>query len=63
MSYVPIWSRKTIPTVDNVDDPIGQVALVFVVAGETGNFGMKKSADRILPEYLEERQWQSGYRR
>jgi len=51
-SYIPVYHRKSIPTVDDIDQPMGQVALVFAVAGETGNFGVKKSADRLMPTSL-----------
>lgn len=56
-SYVPAWHRKDITTVDNIDEPAGQTALVFAVAGEPGNFGVKESADRMTPEYLEKSLW------
>ena len=62
-SYISVYHRKAIPTVDNVDQPIGQVGLVYAMAGETGNFGVKRSADRIAPEYLESGLWRFGYRR
>lgn len=61
-SYIPTYHRKQVPTVDNVDQPMGQVALVFAVAGETGNFGVKKTADSVVPAYLESGQWRYGYR-
>lgn len=61
-SYIPAYHLKAIPTVDNVDQPMGQVALVFAVIGETGNFGVKKSADRVSPAYLESGQWRDKYR-
>jgi len=62
-SYIPVYHRKAIPTVDNVDQSMGQVALVYAVAGETGNFGVKRSADRVAPDYLERGLWRYGYRR
>lgn len=62
-SYVPVWHRKDITTIDNVNDPTGQTALVFAVAGDTGNFGLKDSADRIIPAYLEKGEWRSERRR
>lgn len=62
-SYIPAYHRKAIPTVDNVDQPMGQVALIFAVAGETGNFGVKRTADRAVPVYLESGQWRSGFPR
>jgi len=63
VSYIPAWHRKDITTIDNVDDPTGQTALVFAVAGDAGNFGVKESADRIIPEYLEKGLWRSERRR
>lgn len=62
-SYIPAYHSKQIPTVDNVDQYMGQVALVFAVSGETGSFGVKKSADRVVPDYLESGQWRFGFRR
>ena len=62
-SYIPVYHRKAIPTVDNVDQSMGQVALVCAVAGEAGNFGVKRSADRVAPDYLESGLWRYGYRR
>lgn len=56
-SYISAYHRKAIPTVDNVDRPMGQVALVYAMAGEDGNFGLKRSADRIVPAYIESGQW------
>ena len=56
-SYIPEYHRKAISTVDNVDQPMGQVAMVFALTGESGNFGVKKSADRVAPAYLESGQW------
>ena len=62
-SYIPSYHRKAIPTVDNIDSPMGQVALVYAMAGETGNFGVKKSADRVVPTYLESGEWRSQSQR
>lgn len=56
-SYIPMYHRKSIPTVDNVDQAMGQVALVFAVAGENANFGVKPSADKVVPSSLESMQW------
>ena len=63
MSYIPAYHRKAIPTVDNIDQPSGQVGLVFAVGGETGNLGAKKSADHVAPAYLESGQWRSEFPR
>lgn len=52
-SYIPAYQRKQIPTVDNIDSAMGQIALVFAILGDFGNFGIKDSADRSLPRYFE----------
>ena len=39
-----------VATVDNIDRAAGQIALPFALLGETAAFGMKPTADRILPE-------------
>ena len=62
-SYVAAYHRKAISTVDNVDQPMGQVALVYAMAGETGSFGVKRSADRVVPVYLESGQWRTQSQR
>ena len=36
-------------TVDNVDTIYGKTALVYVLNGARGNFGTKRTADRLLP--------------
>ncbi len=59
-SFIPMYHRKSIPTVDNVDQPMGQVALVYAVAGENGNFGVKPSADRVVPSSLGSLQWHNA---
>ena len=61
-SYISMYHRKAIPTVDNIDQPMGQVALVYAMAGETGSFGVKRSADRVAPIYLESGQWRQSQR-
>jgi hypothetical protein len=41
-----------IPTVDDVDKPAGQVAMVYVLDGASGDFGVKDGADSLIPEPL-----------
>jgi hypothetical protein len=38
--------------VDNLDQLSGKVALVFALGGAAGNFGVKESADSLLPDLL-----------
>lgn len=52
-SYVPIWHKMGIATVDNADSAIGQVALLCALNGECANFGIKDTADRVIPLTLE----------
>ena len=39
----------TTATVDSADLISGRVALVYALAGSKGNYGIKSSADRLLP--------------
>ena len=44
------WFRdRDVTTVDDLDELAGHAALVFALAGETGAFGAKATADRLLP--------------
>ena len=52
-SYVPVWRKAGIATVDNADTAIGQMALLCALNGERANFGIKKTADRLIPQSLE----------
>jgi hypothetical protein len=45
------WYRdREITSVDNVDQVAGRASLVFALAGADGRFGVKGSADALLPE-------------
>jgi hypothetical protein len=47
------WFEDRVPaTVDAVDDPAGQIALVLLLAARdpAGRFGLKDSAERVVPE-------------
>lgn len=55
-SYIPMYHRKDIPTVDDIDLVMGKVALVYAVAGESGNFGIKKSAEQVAPDFFKRTQ-------
>lgn len=52
---VPFFSGLDVTTVDDVDLTAGRVAMVFGLRGADGNFGVKDTADRLLPELLEPR--------
>jgi hypothetical protein len=51
-SSVELFDGHDIPTVDDLDLVAGQVAMVFVLLGADGNFGVKESADELLPDPL-----------
>jgi hypothetical protein len=49
VSYIPVYQRVGISTVDNIDSPVGEIALVYVLKGETGSFGIKPTAQQPVP--------------
>jgi Copper transport outer membrane protein, MctB len=50
-SAVAVFDRADLSTVDNVDTPAGRLALALVLAGaERGNYGVKETAQDVLPE-------------
>jgi hypothetical protein len=49
-SQVPWYGDRDLSTVDNVDDTAGHAALVFVLAGAEGDYGVKDTADALLPK-------------
>lgn len=48
-SYMKDYQSKRISTVDNVDTIPGQVALVLAVSGKSGHYGIKSTAQKLLP--------------
>jgi len=53
-SYIEIYKREKLSTVDNVDTIIGQTSLVLVINGKEGHYGVKKSANSLMPFLNEE---------
>lgn len=52
-SSISFLSSNGLSTVDDIDETAGEVSMVFGLLGAEGNFGVKGSADRLLPELLE----------
>jgi hypothetical protein len=52
-SQVGFFAPFGVTTVDSVDLTSGQVALVFGLLGAKGNYGIKSTANSLLPELLE----------
>jgi len=49
-SYIEKYKDKRISTVDNVDTIIGKVALILAMDGRPGNYGVKPSAESLVPD-------------
>src|ERR1700744_1386389 len=52
-SSMSFFQANELSTVDDVDTTAGQVALVYAAGGVEGNFGVKSSAERLLPDLSE----------
>jgi cell division protein FtsB len=48
-SYMKEYQKRRISTVDNIDSVPGQVALVLAMAGKSGHYGIKPTAQKLLP--------------
>jgi hypothetical protein len=51
-SSIGFFQGNDLSSVDDVDQVAGRVAAVFALAGAEGSFGVKGSADRLLPDLL-----------
>jgi hypothetical protein len=51
-SSVSFFHGSDLSSVDDIDLPAGKVATVFALLGAEGSFGIKGSADRLLPDLL-----------
>jgi hypothetical protein len=51
-SSISFFASHDLSTVDDVDLVSGQVAMVYALLGAEGNFGVKDTADRLLPDLL-----------
>src|ERR1700742_262979 len=52
-SSIGFFQSNELSTVDDVDTTAGQLALVYAAGGDQGNFGVKGSAERLLPDLTE----------
>jgi hypothetical protein len=48
-SQVPWFKARKISSVDDLDMQAGQAALVYALAGDQGSYGVKSTADSLLP--------------
>jgi hypothetical protein len=49
-SSISFFQSNDLSSVDDIDTTAGEVALVFALLGAEGSFGVKGSADRLLPD-------------
>ncbi|HPF43130.1 MAG TPA: copper transporter [Syntrophomonadaceae bacterium] len=56
-SYMDQYGQKEITTIDNIELSLGQISLVFAMAGEPGNYGMKSTAKKLMPTLPVESVW------
>lgn len=50
-SYINKYIDSSINTVDNIEMKIGETALILSIEGNTGNYGIKDTAENIIPRY------------
>jgi len=51
-SSISFFNGNDLASVDDIETPAGSVATVFALLGAEGSFGVKGSADRLLPDLL-----------
>lgn len=51
-SSISFFQASDLSSVDDIEMTAGQLALVFSLLGAEGSFGVKSSADRLLPDLL-----------
>lgn len=49
VSEIPLFQSVDVSSVDNLNSRIGQVSVVYVLSGEKGTFGVKPTADLLIP--------------
>jgi hypothetical protein len=51
-SQVPWYESQEISSIDDLDAPAGQAALIYALTGSHGAYGMKSTADSLLPNVV-----------
>lgn len=49
VSFMGPYQTTAAATVDNVDQLVGQISLVYALAGADGHFGVKETATKLMP--------------
>lgn len=50
VSHMDLYQKKKLTTVDNIDTVPGLVALVYAIEGRPGSYGIKSTAQKMLPD-------------
>jgi hypothetical protein len=53
-SSIPFFQSNGLASVDSIDLTVGQLAMVLALRGADGSFGVKGTADQLLPDLLTE---------
>jgi Copper transport outer membrane protein, MctB len=48
-SQIRWFNDRRLPSVDNVDELVGRAALIFALAGANGAYGIKDTAQALVP--------------
>lgn len=48
-SYIGNYKKFNIPTVDNIDTTMGKVSLILAMEGRPGHYGLKETAEELVP--------------
>ncbi|PAB61204.1 copper transporter [Anaeromicrobium sediminis] len=54
ISKIKEYKKLGLSTVDNIDTTMGKISLVMLLTGESGNYGQKKTADKVAPQWFKE---------
>ena len=49
-SYMEAYKDFKISTIDNVDTPMGKVALILAMEGRPGHYGIKETSEELVPD-------------
>ncbi len=49
-SYMKVYQAQNISTVDDIDKASGLLSTIYILAGQSGDFGEKPTADVLMPE-------------
>jgi hypothetical protein len=53
VTFLRLYQGSSIATIDAIDHAAGQIALPFALQGEVGNYGLRSTADRVLPKSVD----------